>query len=442
MKVKEVFDRYFSELILGNIYDEKIILSSAVGVDNIRRSAFFQIADEQIRIISRKSKQGNFKFTKYKLKLISKGRGKAPREISIPTIRDRIALRALCDFLAEIYSDQISIELPQDTVLRVKKSLEGAQWDGFIKLDISNFYPTIRHQELLSRLRRKIRDDDILELIHSAISTPTVASPKLSDVASNLGVPQGLSVSNILANIYLLNIDKYISTYPNIDYFRYVDDILIFCKFDDAEKISKDIIGRFSRIGLKVHDPIKTPEKSKIGVLSESYEYLGYAFKRNVISVRRGSVDKLKSSLVAIFTAYKNSKNGSKEFLEWRLNIRITGCIFQSKARGWLFYFSQINDEKILHELDHFVSKMKKRFGVSIKQKKFVRAYYETIHKKYETKYIPNFDEYTVGQMRRVLEKYFNYNFYNYTDDMIRHAFRKKIDRQVKDLLVDVQEFS
>ena len=442
MKIKEAFDRYFSELILGNIYDEKIILSSAVGVDNIRRSAFFKISNEQIRVISRKTKQGTFKFTKYKLKLISKGRGKVPREISIPTIRDRIALRALCDFLTEIYSDQISIELPQDTILRVKKSLETTQWDGFIKLDISNFYPTIRHQELLGRLRRKIRDDDILKLIHSAISTPTVVSPKLNDSASNIGVPQGLSISNILANIYLLNIDKYISTYPDISFFRYVDDILIFCKFNEAEKISKDIIGRFSRIGLKVHDPIKTPEKSKIGNLSESYEYLGYAFNRNVISVRRGSVDKLKSSLVAIFTAYKNSKNGSEEFLEWRLNIRITGCIFQSKARGWLFYFSQINDEKILHELDHFVSKMKKRFGVSIKQKKFVRAYYETIHKKYETKYIPNFDEYTVGQMRKVLEKYFSYNLYNYTDDMIRHAFRKKIDRQVKDLLIDVQEFS
>ena len=43
--------------------------------------------------------KGTYAFSKYKQKLISKGAGKAPREISIPTTRDRVALRALSDFL-------------------------------------------------------------------------------------------------------------------------------------------------------------------------------------------------------------------------------------------------------------------------------------------------------------------------------------------------------
>ncbi len=114
MTVRELFEKYFSESNLKDIFSKHIIYSGATGIDNLDQYAFRPQLEDQIAILSRKVFSGTYQFSKYKLKLVSKGRKKIPREISIPTVRDRIALRALCDFLGEHYKDTISFDLPQN----------------------------------------------------------------------------------------------------------------------------------------------------------------------------------------------------------------------------------------------------------------------------------------------------------------------------------------
>lgn len=441
MSVQKQFEQHFAEENLKRIYQEHIILSTATGIDNLSHKDFWPILNEQIAIISRKVLNGSYKFTKYKLKLISKGRGKIPRDISIPTIRDRIALRALCDFFVDRYKDSIRFELPQNMVRSVKTEIQSGAYGGFIKLDVSNFYPTIKHQELLKRLRRKIRNPDIISFIEKALKTPTVSRSSAKDKIPEAGVPQGLSISNILAAIYLLNIDRYLSSYPGITYHRYVDDVFILCDYKEVVLVSKDVIRKFRRLGLKIHDPEKMPEKSVIGELGEKFDYLGYEFEGKIIRPRKSSIDKLKESLVSIFTGYKHSKLKSLGFLLWRLNLRITGCVFQNKSKGWMFFFSEINDEAILHNLDRHIVKLADRFGVVVSPKRFVRAYYEVKYLRYETTYIPNFDNYSIEQKKEVLVKYFNKNIARLNEDEIDYEFKRRIDKQVKELLTDVQDF-
>lgn len=441
MAVRDRFEHFFSEEYLRYVYEEKVILSSASGIDNLSQRQFWPHLNDEVRIVSRKVLEDRYKFTKYKLKLISKGRGKVPREISIPTIRDRIALRALCDFLVERYGGAIKFDLPQNMVKSARGEIESGKYSGFIKLDVSNFYPSISHEELFKRLRKRIRNPEIIRFIESAISTPTVSKPKTSDKRESSGVPQGLSISNILAAIYLLNIDRYFVGLKGIAYHRYVDDIFILCDYQDVYDISTDVVKRFRRIGLNIHDPFKVPEKSVIGNVGERFDYLGYQFDGAVISPREASIEKLKESLVSIFTSYKHSKTKNQEFLIWRLNLRITGCIFQNKAKGWMFFFSEINNETILHNLDRHVEKLMARFSVTITPKRFVRTYYEIKHAKYETKYIPNFDNYTIEQMTKVLETYFGKSTSMLTEEEVEYEFKKRIEKQVRDLLTDVQDF-
>jgi len=212
--VRKQFESHFSENNLDILHDQFIALSPAVGIDNINHGSFKPVKDEQIKIISRKVLNGKYSFTKYKLKLISKGRNKVPREIAIPTIRDRIALRALCDFLVEHYSKTIAFEMPQTMVKKAKEKITSNTYDEFIKLDVSNFYPSIIHQELKSRLKKKIRNPEIVAFIESAIKTPTVIKSDKNDLESKIGIPQGLSISNILAEIYLINLDRTLSSLP------------------------------------------------------------------------------------------------------------------------------------------------------------------------------------------------------------------------------------
>ena len=442
MTIQKQFEKHFSETNLKRVFSEHIVYSGATGIDNLDQYAFRRQLDEQVAILSRKMLAGTYRFTKYKLKLVSKGRDKVPREISIPTVRDRIAMRAMCDFLTELYEDIIKFSLPQKVIKKVKQDVISGAYTGCIKLDVTNFYPSIKHKELRSRLGKKIRSNDIKDMLFSAITSPTVSVSKSSDLLSTRGVPQGLAISNILAAIYLVNIDKRFEDYPNIKYYRYVDDVMIFCDFNDAETIAKDVRAQFSKIGLKMYDPIKRPDKSTIERLGRSFDYLGYQFTGNLIGARIGTIENLKGSLASIFTSYKHSKQKSEQFLLWRLNLRITGCIFDNKTKGWLFFFSEINDEALLHTLDHYIKKLIKRFNVNIKPKGFVRAFKELSHRKYKTNYIPNFDDYDLDEMKAVLIDYFKVDTSKLKNIEIEFEFKKRINKQVKDLLVDVQNFA
>jgi retron-type reverse transcriptase len=444
MTIREIFERHFSEQKLRSVFNENIIYSKAIGIDSLDPKSFERQIDTHIEILSRKATLGNYAFSKYKLKLISKGRGKVPREISIPTVRDRIALRAICEFLAEIYQDVITFDLPQNIIKNLKSHIDNDNYDTCIKLDVANFYPSVKHKEVMSRLGSKIRDPKIKALIHSAISTPTVTASKASDSNTDRGIPQGLAISNILAALYLKNIDKQLKSISDIQYYRYVDDVLIFCNSSNSTNITKLVISKFKRIGLDIYDPEKAPEKSSIGPISNGFSYLGYSFKNSVVTSRISSVEKLKESLVSIFTSYKHSQNKSTGFLQWRLNLRVTGCIYENKRKGWLFFFSEINDESLLYSLDNHIKKLERRFGLpELRTKRFVRAFKELTFRKYETNYIPNFDKYTLEQMKGVLVKFFDFkNIDNYSEKAIRYEFKKRISKQIRDLQTDLQNFS
>ncbi|MBL0661628.1 reverse transcriptase domain-containing protein [Aeromonas caviae] len=441
MNAYNILKKHFETANLKRIYKENVLLSSATGVDNMSHEVFWRFHDDEINVVQRKSLNGNYVFNKYKLKLISKGRGKAPREISIPTIRDKIALRATCDFLQEIYQSDLVFNLPQEMVVEVKEAVSSNVYDSYLKFDVANFYPSVVHDKLISRLRGKIRDKRILDLISSAIKSPTVSKPSKSDIESDCGVPQGLSVSNILAAIYLLNIDKYFSKLNGIKYFRYVDDVLILCASSQTEKISLEIIKRFKHLGLKVYDPKRNPEKSSTGSLGyDEFGYLGYYFQGNVVTARKGSVDNLRESLIAIFTGYKHSQLRNAEFLEWRVNLRITGCIFQNKSKGWMYFFSEITDENLLHELDAFLQRLIIRFNVKVNLKSFVRTYFQIKHYRRETTYVPNFDNYDLEKKIHVLSYYFKKDTSNMTEEEVNYHFNKRIAKQVKDIETDIKD--
>ena len=446
------FRKYFSEESLHKIYDEHIRFSASSGIDNINQTSFKKIADQQILIASRKILDGSYNFSNYRLKLVSKGRGKIPREISIPTIRDRIVLRALCDLLSQTFRENLSLELPQNIIKEVKA--EKTKYNAFVKLDIRNFYPTISHHHLRSRLRSKIRHNKTLELINKAIQTSTIINKSENNNKISLGVPQGLSISNILAAIYLQKIDQEISKNNDFQYFRYVDDILILCESQDSKQLADKLIFDFSKINLEIHDPVnleihdpaKSSGKSIIGLFENNdFNYLGYSFKNfgnYSVSVRQESIAKIKNSLASIFTSYKYSEKKNQDFLRWRLNLRITGCILENKCKGWLFFFAEIDNKSLLHELDAHVQHLQKRFDVDLLPKKFMRTFHEIQYHKYRTNYIPNFDNYTLQNKQEVLANVFHQKVDELSRDAIEYRFKKYVTRESRELLEDILNFS
>ncbi|MEZ9893527.1 RNA-dependent DNA polymerase, partial [Vibrio lentus] len=104
MQAYEVMFNYFNKDSLTEIYYKYIHYSPSTGVDGIKANDKYDI-DKEIELIVDKVLNGRYKFSKYKEKLISKGANKLPRVISIPTVRDRIVIKALHLTLQEIFPE-------------------------------------------------------------------------------------------------------------------------------------------------------------------------------------------------------------------------------------------------------------------------------------------------------------------------------------------------
>ena len=148
-------------------------------------------------------------------------------------------------------------------------------------------------------------------------------------------------------------IDEELKKNTDIWYARYVDDILILAPDGYARLIANDIIKSLQSFNLEAYPLAANNSKSKVAPLTESFKFLGYEVNNGKLTIRQESILKFESSLASIFTSCKHKrqkasnddqKQKSVEFCEWLLNLRITGCIFDGKRRGWVFYFSQITD--------------------------------------------------------------------------------------------------
>lgn len=352
----------------------------AVGIDGTSKQKFDEILDEELSLIQRKIENNTYEFSFYKQKLLVKSINKT-REISIPTLRDKLVIKYFYNHVSEKFDDVVkNILTAQQTIKKVEEAKDN--FDSYIKVDIQNFFPTINHEILINKLKSRIDDEVILNLITKAItqSTVDVNTPfkKRKKYDNKMGVPQGLSISGLLAEIYMSDLTEKYTNNKNIKFFRYVDDVLIFCNKKDIEEIKSSLKSDFEQLKLQIHDFEPESHKSSFGIIEEKFEFLGYRFENEVISVRDASVQKMYSNISRLFTLYKNKKYSSKEEFITRLNLKITGCIIDGKKYGWINFFSLINDLKLLFELDTFVEKNCKKYHINYEDmKKFSRAIYE-----------------------------------------------------------------
>lgn len=366
-------------ILLNEIYSSFSEVQ-AVGIDGTSKEKFDEILDSELSLIQRKIENNTYDFSFYKQKLIVKSMNKT-REISIPTLRDKLVIKYLDFYIRDKFEEVTkNILNAQQIIKKVKDSKN--KYDSFIKVDIQNFFSSINHEILVNKLKSNIDDERILNLITKVItqSTVDVNTPFKQRIKYNNkeGLPQGLSISGLLSEIYLFDLVQKYSIKDNLEFFRYVDDILIFCKKSDIEEITKSLKSDFEDLKLTIHDFAINSNKSSFGNINEPFEFLGYKFEDKLISVRETSIQKMYANISKIFTLYKNKKYFSKEEFITRLNLKITGCVIDGKKYGWISFFSLINDYTLLFMLDKFVEKSCKNFNINYEEiKKFSRAIYE-----------------------------------------------------------------
>lgn len=399
-KLSIAFESFFSEENLARIFDERFKDAKFIGLDGMSATSVEVELDDVVETAAKKVRAGRYRFTRYREKLILKNHRKPPRQIAIPTVRDALVLRALCDYLAEFFED-CRMRPPHDLIKRLATAASTAMPDDqFLRMDVVNFYPTIVHDLLLAQLRKRIPDDRALQLVHNAIATPTGFD---EPATRTVGVPQGLSISNILSMVYLYDFDFF--CHLNYDYFRYVDDIVVLAKKRSVAEVHAQIKTYLSdQLRLETHPLEEGGSKTMISDVAAGTEYLGYRVSSTGVSIRDNSYKKMFRAIVGCLRTSRGT--ATVEQVLWKLNLIITGCRFESRSVGWVFFFRQSTDMSQFHRMDAFVAKQMGLHGLAHltdRAKSFVKVYREIRYNREATSYIPDFDNFTLADKIRVI---------------------------------------
>lgn len=431
--------RFFSEVYLRWVFLSEITNHPTVGIDSVTVAKFKSNLNDNLSVMSRKIFGRTYRFTNYLQLLVAKSADSFPRELCIPTVRDKVVLKALSQALDDVFSNCCKTRQPQLLIDEVSKCLNSCEYDSFAKLDIQRFYASIDHDRLMATLRAEINDEVMLDLIEKAIKTPSVVFGAPAKGPRACGVPEGLSISNKLANVFLAGVDSEFKNRADVAYFRYVDDILVLGKSESIASANRDIALAISELGLKLNS-----EKTREGSLAvDCFDYLGYSFKLQEASV---GAKARRSIEAAIEWNLKRAKKQSDNHWLWRFNLRITGCKVKTKGGykrfGWLYYYSRAHDVAYFSRLDSLVQKIARREGVNLPVgvKSFKKTYYEMKYRESKTSYIPVIDyDASAATKKRLLKQWFGISLANDEDDEKAHSlFSRLVSKEISILERDV----
>jgi RNA-directed DNA polymerase len=225
---------------------------------------------------------------------IPKQGGRGLRPLSIPPIRDRVgqmATKLVLEpiFEADLPHEQHGYRPGRDALSAVKQvhSLLNTGHTQVIDADLSAYFDTVPHSELLTSVARRVVDRHVLHLIKMWLETPVEETDERGrkmrttrNRDEKRGIPQGSPLSPLLSNVYMR---RFVMGWKHLGYAQrfgaqivtYADDLVICCKHGATEAlpVMRQIM---TRLKLTVNE-----EKTHVRrVPEEHFEFLGYMFGR------------------------------------------------------------------------------------------------------------------------------------------------------------------
>ncbi len=126
-------------------------------------------------------------------------------------------------------------------------------WPLFVvKLDLQDYYPSIRHDSLLAMLRQLCFPDVAVRFCERFLSIPLVKDGQMTKV--NRGVPMGYTLSGVLAEMLMKFLESHVHNSASVRIIRVVDDItLLACNAEEIQKAYAAVKAFLDGCGLKIN---------------------------------------------------------------------------------------------------------------------------------------------------------------------------------------------
>ncbi|MBW9267392.1 MAG: reverse transcriptase/maturase family protein [Candidatus Thiodiazotropha sp. (ex. Lucinisca nassula)] len=212
------------------------------------------------------------------------------RHIAAAPFRDRVVHHAILNVIEPTLDRRF---IHDSYACRKGKGVHAAvdryqQWSKrypyVLKMDIEQYFPSIDHKLLKTKLRRHIKDASLLALLDQIVDGAPTATGRHGhryflgdDLFTPLDRPTGLPIGNLtsqfFANLYLDEFDHFIKQQLKVrPYLRYVDDLIVLGRDKgQLHEISDAIKSRLSDDRLCLH-----PQKAHIYHIAHGVDIFGY----------------------------------------------------------------------------------------------------------------------------------------------------------------------
>ena len=262
-----VFNNLFSLLnaeLLHHAF-RRLKRGKAPGVDNVTVEDYEANLRDNLRNLLQRLHRGSYRPQPSLRKNIPKGNGKT-RPLGIACVEDKLVQRAVVMILEQIYEvdfyDTSHGFRPQRSchqalsVLGQNIATKKVNWIS--DADIKGFFDNVCHERLDELLRIRISDPKLLALIGRFLKAGVMIEGQRFDTED--GVPQGASLSPLLANVYLHYVlDQWFErdVQPRMRgeayLIRYADDFIVGFELEsDARRYQTVLPKRLARYSLSV----------------------------------------------------------------------------------------------------------------------------------------------------------------------------------------------
>lgn len=361
-----LYDKVYRADILSHAYRLVRANKGSAGIDGVTFEAI-EAGEGKVAFIAELEealRNKTYKPAPVKRVVIPKSSG-GERPLGILTIRDRVAQMAVKLVIEPIFEADFC-----DTShgFRPKKSAHDAVEDvtyamntghsDVIDADLSKYFDTIPHANLMAVVAERICDGELLRLLQMWLKAPVMEMDK-DGTKRNIGggrgnrkgTPQGGVISPLLSNLYLHILDriwerKNLQQQLGARIVRYADDIVILCRRGKSEQAMKVLRLILERLKLTLNET-----KTKIvNAFKEKFDFLGFSIW-TARSKRTGNyyahVQPSKKSLQSI-------KDRVTELTKRERTVKPIECVVNevnATVRGWVGYFHYRNCAKALTQV-------------------------------------------------------------------------------------------
>lgn len=286
---------------------------------------------------------------------IPKADGKQ-RPLGIPTIRDRVVQMAALLVLEPIFEADLQPEQyayrqgrsALDAIVQVQALLSDGH-TAIVDADLSGYFDSIPHAELMKSVARRLSDSQVLALIKSWLAAPVEERGDRGDKRRTTrnkdegrGTPQGGVLSPLLANVYMRRFIlgwKANGHEQRLDahIVNYADDFVICCR-GTASAADTVMRAMMSKLRLTVNET-----KTRVCSLpDETFAFLGYTFGRNYSPRTGRSYIGPRPSVKKIHGICQEIREQTRRTWLWLAPVAVVNRINRQLV-GWANYFSQGN---------------------------------------------------------------------------------------------------